>query len=96
MEKIIVSVSPIAPSQKIHIYSDMLDIIPLTYGVKTNELASAVSMAAAKYKINEILIAGAKEYALGIKDQIGEKIESCFGYNNNIVIELMETKGEKK
>lgn len=95
MEKIIAVVSPVEKEQKIYIYSDLVEIVPLVLTVKTEELYSAISMSAAKYNIKEIFLSGAKNYVLGIKQHLEEKIENCFGYNHNITIELLKKRRKK-
>lgn len=89
-DRIVVCVKPTELLHYVHIFSNNLDIVPLTLKVKVDELASAVAMNASKYKINTILIAGTEDYALGIKDKISAKVESCFGCNNGITIDLLK------
>lgn len=90
MEKIIIVASPVNKEQKIYIYSDSVEIVPIVLSVKNEELCSAVSMSASKYNIKEIFLSGAKDYVLGIKEQLENKIENCFGYNHNITVELLK------
>lgn len=88
-EMIIVQVRPTELEQLVYVISNNSEIVPITIRCKQEELLSTVAMSAAKYEINEIKIQGAKDYTLGIKDQLTTKINTCFGVNNKINIELM-------
>lgn len=88
-EQILVRLSPTELQQEIQIYSNNSEIIPIILKHPQKELLSAIAMSAAKYEIFDIKLYGAKDYTLGIKNQLIEKINTCFGKENNFTIELI-------
>ena len=89
-ERIIVSINPTDRKHKIYIFSLREEKFPITLEATIEDLYSAVTMSAAKYNINDIYLTGATDYALGIKEKLIEKINTCFGNNNNITVSLMK------
>lgn len=87
--KIVVSIKPIEIKQYIYIFSDITETMPITVETTMNELLSIIAMSAAKYKIKNIKLSGPKSYSLGVKDQLIEKINTCFGKSDDFIIELM-------
>ena len=88
-EKIVIQLKPTELKHYVYIFSDNCEEIPVTKAVLMEELPSFVSMSAAKYNINHIQLYGNKEYTAGIKNILSEKINTCFGKDNNFIIELM-------
>jgi hypothetical protein len=46
-------------------------------------------MSAAKYNIRKIKISGAKDFSLGMKDKLTEKLNTCFGKSDLFTIEVL-------
>ena len=88
-EEILIRLNPTQLNQEIYIMSSASETIPMELKCTIDELPSVVAMSAAKYKIQSIKLAGATSFALGIKDKLTEKINTCFGKENKITIELM-------
>lgn len=88
-EMIMVRLNPTGLEQEIYIISNNSEYIPLTKKSTIEELPSVVAMSAAKYGINTIKLAGPHDYTCGVRDQVTAKINTCFGKDNNFVIELM-------
>ena len=88
-EMIVIRANPTEIQQEIYIMTSEAEQIPLVKKVKISELPSAVAMNAAKYNIKYIKIAGSHDYTLEIKDRITEKVATCFGQDNNFIIELI-------
>ena len=88
-EMIIIQVKPTELEHTIYIMSANSEVVPIIVKCKAEELLSTVAMSAAKYEISEIKIQGAKDYTLGIKEQLTNKINTCFGLDNKINIELI-------
>lgn len=73
----------------VYIFTEDSDTIPIHEQATMDNLMSVVAMAAAKYKIKKIKLSGPKSFSLGIKDQLTEKINTCFGKSDDFTIELM-------
>ena len=88
-EMIVVRLNPVGLEQEIYIMSNNVETVPLVRKCKTDELPSTVAMSAAKYNIHHIKLAGSKVYAEEIRNRVTEKVSTCFGADNDFVIELM-------
>lgn len=88
-EMILVRLNPVALEQEVYIMSNSVESIPLVRKCTTEELPSMVTMSAAKYNIHHIKLAGSKVYAEEIRNRVTEKVSTCFGANNDFIIELM-------
>lgn len=88
-ELILVRLNPVELQQEVYIMSNSLETIPLTQKCTIDELPSMIAMSAAKYNIHYIKLAGSKTYAAEICNRLTEKINTCFGANNDFLIELM-------
>ena len=88
-EMIIVRLDPVALEQEVYIMSNNVENIPLVRKCTLEELPSTIAMSAAKHDISHIKLAGSKVYATEIRNRITEKISTCFGVDNNFIIELM-------
>lgn len=88
-ETIIVSLSPTELQHTIYIMSNNSEVIPIILKTTADELPSKVAMSAAKYNIHKIKLQGAKDYTLGIKTNLEQKINTCFGKQNDFIIELV-------
>ena len=86
---IIARVKPLEPTQYVYVFLSTALETPIAIESDMNNLLSNMTMAAAKYKINKIKLSGAKDFNVGLKDQLTEKINTCFGKSNNFTIELM-------
>lgn len=73
----------------VYIFTDVSEQVPISEVATMENLMSIVAMAAAKYKIKKIKISGAKTFSLGIKDQLTEKLSTCFGKIDDFIIEMM-------
>ena len=87
--QIIVMLKPTEPTQMVYIFSEDMDRLPLGVPATMDTLLSTIVMNAAKYKIKSIKLSGAKSFSLGIKDQLTEKINTCFGKSDEFTIELL-------
>lgn len=87
--QIIVKIENGTLKQNIYIFTEDSDTVPICEQVTMDNLLSAVTMSAAKYKIKKIKLSGPKSFSLGIKDQLTEKISTCFGKADDFTIELM-------
>ena len=88
-EMIVVQLQPTNSEHEIYIMSNNSEFVPLIKKAKIDELPSVVSMAAAKYGITNIKLAGPQDYTAGIRNVLTEKINTCFGKQNNFIIEFM-------
>lgn len=88
-ELILVRLNPVELQQEVYIMSSNVEIVPLTRECSIDELPSMVTMSAAKYNIHHIKLAGSKAYAEEIRNRLTEKVNTCFGANNDFLIELM-------
>ena len=88
-EMIIVRLNPVALEQEVYIMSNNTVEVPIVRKCNLEELPSMIAMSAAKYNINYIKLAGSKVYATEIRNRVTEKINTCFGADNNFLIELM-------
>ena len=88
-EEIIVILNPVDLKQTVYIMSANSETIPIEVKCSKEELLSTVVMSAAKYNIDSIKLKGPKDYSLGIKEQIQNKAQVCFGKENKLIIELI-------
>ena len=88
-ELIIIRLNPVALEQEVYIMSNNVESVPLVHKCTTEELPSVTAMSAAKYNIHHIKLAGSKVYAEEIRNRVTEKVSTCFGANNDFIIELM-------
>ena len=88
-EMIIVRLDPVALEQEVYIMSNNVENIPLVRKCSLEELPSMVAMSAAKYNIHHIKLGGSKVYASEIRNRLTEKVSTCFGADNDFIIELM-------
>ena len=89
IEEIVVMLKPTELKHTVYIMSANSEIIPITIQCTGDELLSTVAMSAAKYQIDNIKLKGAKDYTSGVKEQLQNKVNTCFGVNNKITIELI-------
>ena len=90
MEDVIIArVKPLEPIQYVYVFVAGALETPTAIESNMDNLISNITMAAAKYKIKNIKLAGAKEFNLGVKNQLTEKITTCFGKIDGFNIELM-------
>lgn len=75
--------------QTVYIFTDLSDEVPIGIEANMEDLLSVIVMSAAKYKIKNIKLSGPKSFSLGVKDQLTEKINTCFGKSDDFTIELM-------
>ena len=52
-------------------------------------LLSVIAMESARYGVKKIKLCGAKQFTAGIKNQLTEKIITCFGKADDFTIELL-------
>lgn len=88
-ELILVRLNPVELQQEVYIMSNNVETVPLTRKCSIDELSSMVTMSAAKYNIHHIKLAGSKVYAEEIRNRLTEKVSTCFGADNDFLIELM-------
>lgn len=88
-ELIIIRLNPVALEQEVYIMSNNVESVPLVRKCTTEELPSVAAMSAAKYNIHHIKLVGSKVYAEEIRNRVTEKVSTCFGINNDFIIELM-------
>ena len=88
-EMIVVRLNPVGLEQEVYIMSNSVETVPLVRKCTTEELPSMVAMSAAKYNIHYVKLAGSKVYAEEIRNRVTEKVSTCFGADNDFVIELM-------
>ena len=74
---------------QIYIFTDDSDTMPICQEATMEDLMSVVAMSAAKYKIKKIKLSGPKSFSLGIKNQLTEKLITCFGKIDDFTIEVM-------
>ena len=89
-EMIVVMLQPTELKHTIYIMSNNSEIIHIIIKCTQEELLSTVAMSASKYKIDLIKLQGPQDYTLGIKNQLSTKINTCFGKDNKITIELIK------
>lgn len=87
--KIVVRLEQSTLKHQIYIFTEDSDTVPICQEATMDDLMSVVAMSAAKYKIKKIKISGPKSFSLGIKDQLTEKINTCFGKSDDFIIELI-------
>lgn len=88
-DSIIVALKPIEAKQYVYIFSELSEEMPIILECGIDQLMSTITMSAAKYKIKKIKLSGPKTFSLGVKDQLSEKIKTCFGKTDGFTIELM-------
>ena len=88
-ESIIIQSNPTELVQTVYIISNASETIPLVRTCTMEEMPSVVAMNAAKFGINYIKLAGPKSYTSDLRNILMEKINTCFGKENNFTIELM-------
>ena len=86
---IIVALKPTEAKQYVYIFSELCEEMPIILECGIDQLMSTITMSAAKYKIKKIKLSGPKTFSLGVKDQLSEKIKTCFGKTDGFTIELM-------
>jgi hypothetical protein len=74
---------------QVYIFTEESDTAPICQEATLDNLLSVITMSAAKYNIRKIKISGPKSFSLGIKDQLTEKINTCFGKSDDFIIDLM-------
>lgn len=87
--QIVVRLEQGALKHQIYIFTKDSDIIPICEEADMANLISVIAMSAAKYEIRKIKISGPKTFTIGIKNQLTEKINTCFGKTDDFIIELM-------
>ena len=87
--QIIVKLNQGILEQTVYIFTDESDTIPLIKTAPMDQLVSLVTMSAAKYNVRLIKLSGARTFALGVKNQLTEKIQTCFGKTDDFTIEFM-------
>ena len=88
-ELIAVRLNPVELQQEVYIMSSSTETVPLIRKCTIDELPSMVAMSAAKYGIHHIKLAGSAVYAEEIRNRVTEKVSTCFGADNDFIIELM-------
>ena len=88
-EQIIVKLELGKLKHTVYIFTDEEEITPVVKEAAAEDLMSVIAMAAAKYKIKTIKLSGPRSFSLGIKNQLTEKLNTCFGKTDGFVIELM-------
>ena len=74
---------------QVYVFTDDSDTVPVCQETTMEDLMSVVAMSAAKYKIKKIKLSGPKSFSLGIKNQLTEKLITCFGKIDDSTIEVM-------
>lgn len=74
---------------QIYVFTDNSEQMPICEEADMENLLSVIAMSAAKYKIKNIKLSGPKSFSLGIKDQLTEKITTCFGKIDDFTIDIM-------
>lgn len=87
-EMIIIRLNPTNLDQEMYVMSNNTEYIPIVKKCSINEIPITVATLATKYNIHYIKLAGAKDYTEGVRNQISKKINTCFGADNDFVIEL--------
>lgn len=88
-EMIIVRLNPVELNQEVYIMSNNVEMVPLIHRCTLEELPSVIAMSAAKHNIHYVKLAGSKPYTEEIRNRVTEKINICFGKDNDFIIELM-------
>ena len=73
----------------VYIFTDESEKTPIYEEATTDNILSVIAMSAAKYNIRKIKISGAKDYSLGMKDKLTEKLNTCFGKSDVFTIEVL-------
>jgi hypothetical protein len=87
--QIVIRIENGALKQYVYIFSEDSDLTPIVQEATMENLLSVAAMAAAKYRIKKFRLSGAKDFTLGIKNQLTEKLTTCFGKIDDFNIELM-------
>ena len=87
--QIIIMIKPLEPTQYVYIFTEESELSPIAVSTTMDMLFSTATMNAARYKIKKIKISGPNSFTTGIKDQLTEKIITCFGKADDFTIELM-------
>ena len=87
--QIIVRIENSSLKHSVYIFTDDSNTMPICEQATMDNLLSVITMSAAKYKIKKIKLSGPKDFSLGIKDQLTEKINTCFGKSDDFIIEIM-------
>ena len=87
--QIVVRIEQGVLKHQVYIFTESSDIVPIKKEATIEDLMSLVAMSAAKYKIKKIKLSGPKSFSLGIKNQLTEKLITCFGKIDDFVIEVM-------
>ena len=74
---------------QVYIFTDDSDTLPICEEATMENIMSVAAMSAAKYKIKKIKLSGPKSFSLGIKNQLTEKLITCFGKIDDFTIEVM-------
>lgn len=94
INQIVAMLKPTETKQYVYIFSTDNETTPVCVECNLEELLSVLAMSAAKYKIKDIKLTGAHDFAIGIKEQLVAKINTCFGSLDGFNIQLLEK--EKK
>lgn len=87
--QIIIKIEPGKLKHYVYIFTEDSDTVPICEEATMDNLMSVIAMSAAKYKIKKIKLSGPKSFSLGVKDQLTEKINTCFGKTDDFIIEVM-------
>lgn len=87
--QIIVKLNQGVLKHQVYVFTDDSDTLPICQESTMEDLMSVVAMSAAKYKIKRIKLSGPKSFSLGIKNQLTEKLITCFGKIDDFTIEVM-------
>ena len=74
---------------QVYVFTDDSDTVPVCQEATMENLMSVIAMSVAKYKIKKIKLSGPKSFSLGIKNQLTEKLITCFGKIDDFTIEVM-------
>jgi hypothetical protein len=87
--QIIVRIENSSLKHSVYIFTDDSNTMPICEQATMDNLLSVITMSAAKYKIKKIKLSGPKSFSLGIKNQLTEKLITCFGKIDDFTIEVM-------
>ena len=87
--QIIVKIEPGVLNQYVYIFTDRSELTPLCQETKMENLLSVITKCAAQYDIKKIKLSGAHEFTIGIKNQLTEKLTTCFEKADEFNIELL-------
>lgn len=76
-------------NHNVYIFTEESEVTPICEVVNADNIMSVIAMSAAKYNIRKIKLSGTKDFVMGMKDQLTEKICTCFGKADDFVIELI-------